>query len=198
MKKLTPVLFVVALLTFGATTNAAAQKKTPRTIEDFYLLLPAKYIAPLAKIKDRRKLIKTLDVANGYLYLSGEGAMSDWEGWAEIALFKKTNGDYIVGVVDGSCATMCYSGVEFLEYKNGKWTEVTNRVLPDISEQMVLDKYKKLFPESREYNRENPPYLNYELPRRGTTVIVNANEAGEGNTPLFELAWTGARFELKK
>lgn len=198
MKKLSAFLLVAATaLTFGAAT-ISAQKKPPRTVEDFYLLLPAKYIQPLAAAKDRRKLIKTRDVANGYLYLSGASAMPDWEGWAEIALFKKSNGEYVVGVVDGSCATMCYSGIEFLEYQNGKWTEVTSRVLPDISERMVLEKYKKLFPEDTDYNAENPPYLNYELPRKGTTVVVNANEAGADNTPLFELIWTGAKFELKK
>lgn len=197
MKKPNAILFVAALLIFGASA-VAAQKKTPRTVEDFYLLLPAKYVQPLAATKDRRKLIKTLDVANGYLYLSGETAMNDWEGWAEIALFKKTGGDYVVGVVDGECATMCYSGVEFLEYKNGKWTEITNRILPKISDEIVLKRYRELFPDSGEYDRENPPYLNYALPRRGTTVVVNLNEAGADNTPLFELIWTGAKFELKK
>ena len=181
-----------------AAVSMAAQSKQPRTVEDFYMALPAKYIQPLAKSKDRRKLIKTLDVANGYLYLSGETAMPEWEGWAEMALFKKTTGAYLVGVVDGSCATMCYSGVIFLEYKNGKWTDVTKTVIPKITDKMTLDRYKQIHPDSDEYNAQNPPFINYELPQRGTTVKVNANEAGADNTLLFELAWNGAKFELKK
>lgn len=197
MKNLTVVLFAAVLLACSAAT-VSAQKKTPRTVEDFYLLLPAKYIQPLASVKDRKKLIKTRDVANGYLYLSGESAKVDWEGWAEIALFKKTNGDYIVGVVDGSCATICYSGVEFLEYKNGKWSAVTAKVLPEISDEMILARYKKLLPDSTEYDQQNTPYTNYQLPQKGTTVKVNANEGGDGDTLLFELAWDGTRFNMKK
>ncbi len=198
MKKLTAVLFVAAVaFAFGAAT-ISAQKKTPRTVEDFYMLLPAKYIQPLGEMKDRKKLIKTRDVANGYLYLSGEKAIPGWEGWAEIALFKKTNGEYVVGVVDGSCATICYSGVEFLEYKNGKWSEITSRVLPEISDEMILSRYKKLFPDSTEYSQGDPPYTNYELPQKGTTIKMNANEGGDGNIALFELTWNGTRFNMKK
>lgn len=198
--KIIKILSIAALavMFFGITANAQSKGKAPKTVVDFYLLLPAKYIQPLAKTKERRKLVQTLDVANGYLYLSGEKAMPEWEGWAEVALFKKTNGEYVVGVVDGSCATICYSGVEFLEYKNGKWSEVTKQVLPEITDQMTLNRYKKLFPDDAEYNEQNPPYINYELPQKGTTVKVNANEGGDGNTLLFELAWNGARFELKK
>ncbi len=102
MKK--QIIFILAIiLTLGAVSSTSAQNKMPRTVEDFYMLLPAKYIQPLGEMKDRKKLIKTRDVANGYLYLSGKAAMPGWEGWAEIALFKKTNGEYVVGVVDGSC-----------------------------------------------------------------------------------------------
>jgi hypothetical protein len=188
----------VLLAIFCFALTAAAQSGAPKTVEDFYMLLPAKYIQPLAAVKDRRKLVKTRDIANGYLYLSGESSMPDWEGWAEVALFKKTNGDYLIGVVDGSCATFCYSGVEFLEYKNGKWTEATAKVLPEITDKMTLDRYKEIFPDSTEYDARNPPHTNYELPQKGTTVKVNANEAGADNTLLFELSWNGARFELKK
>lgn len=190
------VIFSLTILLCAA--NLIAAQNAPKTVEDFYMALPAKYISPLGEIKDRRKLIKTSDIANGYLYLSGEKAMPAWEGWAEIALFKKTNGEYLIGVVDGSCATFCYSGVEFLEYKNGKWINVTSKVLPEISDKTILDRYKKIRPDSDEYDEQNPPHTNYELPQKGTTVKVNANEAGEDNTLLFELAWNGARFEIKK
>lgn len=192
-------IIYAAILMLCAAVLMAAQSKQPRTVEDFYLALPAKYIQPLAKVKDRKKLIKTSDAANGYLYLSGETAMPEWEGWAEIALFKKTNGEYLVGVVDGDCATMCYSGVKFLEYKNGKWTEATSKVLPEITDKMNLDRYRQIFPNSTDYDAQNPPFINYQLPQKGTTVKLNANEGGKDeNTLLLELVWNGAKFELKK
>lgn len=187
------LLIVVCVASF-----VAAQSKQPKTVEDFYMALPSKYISPLAKVKDRRKLIKTSDTANGYLYLSGENASVDWEGWAEIALFKKTSGEYLIGVVDGDCATICYSGVVFLEYKAGKWTDATKKVLPEISDEMILARYKKLFPGDTEFDQKNPPYTNYKLPQKGTTLIMNANTGGDADAQLFELKWNGAKFEVKK
>jgi hypothetical protein len=188
----------ILLTIFCLALTAAAQSRQPKTVEDFYMALPAKYISPLGKVKDRRKLIQTSDIANGYLYLSAENASVDWEGWAEIALFKKTSGEYLIGVVDGDCATLCYSGVEFLEYKNGKWTETTKKVLPEISDEMILARYKKLFPGDTEFDRQNPPSTNYKLPQKGTTLIMNANTGGDADAELFQLVWNGARFNLKK
>ncbi len=193
MKIVYSILFI-----FCAAAFVPAQGKQPKTVEDFYMALPAKYVSPLAKTKDRRKLIQTSDKANGYLYLSGENASVDWEGWAEIALFKKTSGEYLIGVVDGDCATICYSGVVFLEYENGKWMEMTKKVLPEISDEMILARYKKLFPDDTEFDRQNPPYTNYKLPQKGTTLIMNANTGGDADAELFRLKWNGARFELQK
>lgn len=182
----------------AATLTIAAQSKQPRTVEDFYLLLPAKYIQPLTQAKNRKGLIAVKDVADGYLRLESGATGLDWEGWAEIALFKKTNGEYVVGVVDGSCATICYSGVEFLEYANGKWTSVTKKIMPEISDAMTLARYKKLNPDDTEFDAQNPPYTSYKLPRKGTTVILNANLGGDTDIALFEFVWNGKTFAMKK
>lgn len=195
MKIITQTFVIAAFLlavNFIAPT-ANAQTRTPKTVVDFYLLLPAKYITPLAKVKKRDALIETRDVANGYLKLANNGVAADWEGWAEIALFKKADNNYVVGVVNGECATICTSGVEFLEYQNGKWREVTARVMPKISNKMIVDAYRKQLPEETD-----PPYTSYELPQQGTVMRLNANVGGDGDVLLYELKWNGAKFEIKK
>jgi hypothetical protein len=63
---------------------------------------------------------------------------------------------------------------------------------------MILSRYRKLFPGDTDYDQQNPPHTNYELPRKGTTIKLNANEAGADNTMLYELVWNGARFDLKR
>ena len=74
--------------------NARQQaRSSPRTVMDYYLMLPDKYV-PFAKNENRRSLVKIKDIKNGYLKLEVDG----WDGWAEIALFKKTDGSSIVAV----------------------------------------------------------------------------------------------------
>ena len=81
------------MFVFCAANFSSAPIKQLKTVEDFYMALLARYVSPRANVKDRRKLIQTSDVSRAYLYLSGENALVDWEGWAEIALFKKTGGE---------------------------------------------------------------------------------------------------------
>lgn len=64
------------------------------------------------------------------------------------------------------------------------------KVLPEITDKMI--------PDSTEYNAKNLLSTNYKLPQKGTTVKLNANEAGTDNAVLFKLAWNGVKFELKK
>lgn len=187
-------ILALAILLFGTVVDAQKKAaKEPKTVMDFYLLLPEDAIAPFSQTKDRQSLIKTKDLANGYLMLENG---KYWEGWGEIALFKKTSGGYVVGVVDGSNATMHYSGIEFLEYENGKWRKITEAIFPDVTSEMTLQRYKAKVPNDTEYDLQNPPFIYFELPRKGTTVKMFADAEDEGS--LFEFVWTGAKFELKR
>ena len=87
---------IVAIIVFASI--AAAQ---PKTVTDYFLAMPAdKYSKDIEGneiknkselIKFRKSLIKIEDIKNGYLKLEGT-----WEGWVEIALFKKTDGSYVI------------------------------------------------------------------------------------------------------
>ena len=190
MKNLT----LLTLFFFSLFSFAAAQKTAPKTVTDFLYLLPETYFEPYVeegKPKPdlrayRKSLIKINDTKNGFLRLEGVA----WEGWAEMAIFKKTDGNYVVGISQSGCGPICDSANTFLVYEKGDWRDVTEEVLPTISEAQFDAAYKK-----HKINEDDDPGIVYELPRLGRTIIVRTD--GDRNIELFELTWNGTRFVLK-
>lgn len=141
--------------------------------EDFFFFSNERNEAKSSIIKYRKSIIKIEDVKNGYLRLeSGE-----WEGWAEIALFKKADGTYLTAVSQVGCGPSCEGGVLFLDYKNGKWTNVTKRVFPAAPSSAVSY---------------------YKLPRFGTNIEqICGDESGEtcrDGEKLAEFKWNKEKF----
>jgi len=178
--------------------TSASSGFTPRTVTDFYLALPkniseignsadlgsafrtgfffnmdAEKKAGPALEKYRRSLIKVEDTANGYLKIQGDG----WSGWDEIALFKKTDGSYIVAISQVGDEPPLMGDVIFLSLGDGQWKNVTN------------DVFAPLPFSSTHY---------YKLPRTGATITTLCTPSkGFGCTPDAVLAthyWTKTRF----
>lgn len=189
--KLKFCLIILTILCFQQLISA--QSSEPKTVTDFFYLLPEKHFAPYhdgegkkPDLKEYRKsIIKIEDIKNGYLRLEGL-----WEGWAEVVVFKKTTGKYIVGISEVGCGPICGSEEIFLAYENGKWTDITTQVLPKISETQLKAAYKR-----HKITEEDEPGLVYELPRVGKTIKVRTD--GDKNLVIFELTWNGAKFILK-
>lgn len=196
MKKLF-ISFVFLLFAFSS--NSFSQQ--PKTVTDFYLAMPSNVYATdiegnaikgkAAITKHRKSLIKTEDIKNGYLKLEGA-----WEGWAEIALFKKKDGSYLIAQAESGCGPACEGFVKFFTYKAGKWTDVTKQVFPNLTEAQVKQAFigKKLDLE------ENGTSHYFLLPQTGTTVKMACNMCSEdaNNFTLMEFAWNGERFTVKK
>ena len=185
MRKISFLILAIAL--FGI--SAPAQTRQPKTVRDFFSLLPQRYFrleGCLPKTdrnceKARREYLKTFleveDTANGYWKSGCDGAQT----CLEMALFKRPDGTYIVGLA--TFAEMM-NDYYFLEYRNGTWFDVSARAVPQFS-------------------RKNM----YEFPRHGTTVEVFAKkilERGRGyeisdkGRKLYDLIWSGGRFTIKK
>src|SRR5262249_9062582 len=113
--------------------------------------------AELAKY--RRSLIKVEDIANGYLKIQGDV----WSGWDEIALFRRSDGNYLVAISQVGDEPPLMGDVMFLTFDNGQWTNVTKDVFATV-------------PLSAKHY--------YKLPRTGTTIttICTPNK-GFGCTP---------------
>lgn len=165
--------------------NANEQTKEPRSVRDFFNLLPQKYFTlegcEPAKDKNceraRREYIKTFleveDTKNGYWKSGCDGAQS----CLTMALFKRPDASYIVHVL-----TEFEMGEDsyFLEYKNGRWTDIGAQIVP-------------------EYSAKNT----YVPPRYGTTVEVFKKnfpepEYSERGAKIYDLEWKDGKFSIKK
>jgi len=176
---------------FDANKSEAEESQTnqPKTVRDFFMLLPEKYfvLEGCERFKDKHcrkaKLdyLKTFaeveDTANGYLKGGCDGAQS----CLEMALFKRPDNSYIVGLATVDEMTNDYY---FIEYKNGNWSDVSAKIVPKFSKKNM-----------------------YELPRKGTTIEVFARkttgigddyETGEKGAKLYDLEWKNGKFTVKK
>ena len=199
MNKLAITLAIVVL----SATASMAQLKT---ITDYYLAMPGdlystdingnKVTAKATLAKHRRSLIKIGDIKNGYLRLEGP-----WEGWAEIALFKKTAGGYIVAQAESGCGPACDGSVKFWSVTNGKWSDVTKTVFTELhgKEASKIFNAKKADDEEAAEADGMPFY--YLLPREGTTLKAACNEcsqSGDDDFILAEWSWNGTKFTRKQ
>ncbi|HEX8290013.1 MAG TPA: hypothetical protein VF556_18675 [Pyrinomonadaceae bacterium] len=160
--------------------------KQPKTVREFFNLLPQKYFTlegcadkptkencEKARAAYLKNYLEVEDAANGYMKGGCDGAQSCFT----MALFKRPDGTYIVAL-----NKLFEMGEEtyFLEYANGSWKDIGAQVVP-------------------EYSREKT----YELPRYGTNVAVyglkeideGINERGE---KLYDLVWKNGKFSIKK
>lgn len=160
-----PHLLFTALLIACCTATAAA-KTAPKTVLDYYLLLPAKYLKALASSQDRLSLISLKDVKNGYLELSG-----NWEGDAHVVLWKSATGQDLLGVSQTDCGPVCHQTIWFLTFKDGKWADVTAKTFPLLSQKAMLGYYNKVKTSADQSltTADELPFL-YVFPRYQTSI----------------------------
>lgn len=186
------------ILSLAALFNCAAEAQTksiePRTVTDFYLLLPANFVNGAETVGERRERIEIEDVKNGYLKLK-PGDEQEKREYTEIALFKKTGGGYVVAVAKLGCAENCLSNVQFLERRADRWTEISSRVYP-ISPDADLAMYRlKKTAAHRDYDNDSGFWTQTVLPREGKTIRVKYTGEGAGKEfELFSAMWNGERF----
>ena len=172
----------------SAATTADSAQQQPKTIRDFFTLLPEKYFVlegcERAADKDcnkaRAEYLKTFteveDIPNGYF----KGGCDGGQRCIEMTIFKRPDASYLVGIAtSGEMMNDFY----FLDYADGKWTDVSSRAVPEFSNKNW-----------------------YELPRVGTTVKVFEKkitekgadyEATEKGKKLYELVWKDGAFTRK-
>jgi hypothetical protein len=165
---------ICSLLLIGSAIRSdwsvvGAQSNRPKSVQDYYLLMPEKYDG--SSRQEREEILgytseATIDIKNGYISyitpLSGEVL--------EVALFKRPDGGYILAYnEDCDLQYKVPTKLYFLQYEDGKWTDVTTQVLPVA----INNRYK------------------YKLPRIGTTIEVTTAIG----VKMYELAWRNGKFE---
>lgn len=164
-----------------------AQNRGPKTVRDFFMLLPEKYFTLEGCDRDKDKGCKTaredylkafgevVDIQNGYI----KGGCDGGQACIEMAIFKRPDGKYLIGVA--TFAEMMNSNY-FLDYSNGEWTDLSATAVPEFSKKYM-----------------------YELPRIGTAVKVFEKkiieqgddfEASEKGKKLYDLKWQDGKFTI--
>lgn len=178
----------------ACSQNVSAQTKAnPQTVTDYFMLLPKMHLSLLEFAgKNRKSLIQMEDLKNGYLGLSS----LQKEGAAQIALFRKNNREAVIAVSEFECGPACRGGITLLQYKSGKWTDVTARLLPEIDDHEILAAFNRIkTPDDDAHDESDPPYTTWELPVKGTTLRLVLGDASESSgKTLLSFAWNGERF----
>lgn len=179
------LLLSLAILVF--TIGSFAQTKQPKTVRDFFSLLPQEYFSlegcetkidkncNKAQSEYLNRYLQVEDTNNGYMSGVGEAG----QGGFEMALFKKADGKYVIGLSTHNEVT---DNFYFLEYKNGNWVDVGKSFVPDYGKARW-----------------------YEFPRYGKVINVFDNKitdkdvgATEKGQKLYDLEWEKGQFRIKK
>ena len=164
----------------GSATPAAAQSPEPKTVADFLLLVPERYTVGHDR-RFREELLRgehrggVIDIPNGYISYDA----SDNPSGFEFAIFKKSNGKYLVAYSTGAFGDPELSReldkwpeLYLLTYENGRWRDVRRSVLPVP------------------FNRKH----SYLLPRQGKSIAV----IDDRGRKLYDLTWKNDRFRVSR
>lgn len=169
------VLRAVTLAAALGCTTAAAQSREPKTVTDFLLLVPERYMEGY-DLRFREELLRgehrgvIIDIPNGYISYDA----SDNPSGFEFAIFRKSNGKYLVAYSDGAFYDPEFGNeptLFLLSYEGGRWRDVTRATLPAGFDGRLA----------------------YTLPRRGRSL-----EAWDGRGRNYALTWRNDRFRLNR
>lgn len=174
------LLCAVSIAVVAGVGTAAAQSPEPKTVADFFLLVPERYMDGY-DFRFREEMVRgehrgvVVDIPNGYISYDA----SDNPSGFEFAIFRKSNGGYLVAYSTGAFFDPEWSKESgnwptmlLLSYEGGRWRDVTKASLPVAFDQKLA----------------------YMLPRRGRDISV----WDERSRKLYTLKWRNDRFRLER
>jgi hypothetical protein len=172
------LLWVLMIAIAQGVKTSAAQSSEPKTVADFFRLVPERYMEGY-DLRFREELLRgehrgvVVDIGNGYISYDA----SDNPTGFEFAIFRKSNGGYIVAYSDSVSDNFDWEigdgyALFLLSYEGGRWRDVTRALLPVA------------------FNKK----LTYKLPRQGRSIEVT----GESGRKLYTLTWRNDRFSINR
>lgn len=178
------------LILCGLACAAAGAASGPRSVKDFLALIPERYLGcaetcltPAARLA----MIDVNDAANGWLRLVGRGDNA-FDGWIELALFRRGPDGPMLGVAVNRCGPLCEQQIAFLRRRGENWEEITARVFAPLPAERIKELYRAEFP-GDEF-ADDPPVL-YRLPRQGSDILLVTQEPIAGREAVL------ARYRLQ-
>lgn len=186
------VILGFLLLAMSVCLSAQTNNSAELNLGNYFALITPQQLPILDKFKNRDALVKETDYPNGYLLL----AHDEWNGWGEMALFKKKSGGDLIVVTQYDCKQIdsarsvvrwrdCAGTVSFLE-SSGKMLVAAKNVAPNEKELQLYGFYEKKT--GQPANSEHK--LIYELPRERKDIRIKLSGA-----EVYSLIWNGEKFE---
>ena len=183
---------LVLILVTGSTLAQVADDRRPKSILDYYFLLPHKYLGYLTadSRSAREAAIRIQDLEGGFL----KAGLETDEISTSLALFRKSDGSDVIAVENRSCPTgCCTSSLNLLSYDNDQWTDVTQDLLPAIDgnkiQALLQQQYMCI---SNQLLRQ--PRLIYSLRKNRGSIELNEHFTG---MLLGEFEWANDAFVFK-
>jgi hypothetical protein len=187
-----PRLAVLLLfLLIGSSLAQIPGGRRPKSILDYYFLLPQKYLPYLTADSRpaREAAIEISDLDGGFL----KSGLATDEVSTALALFKKSDGSDVIAVENRACPAACSSSLNLLSYANDQWVEVTRDLLPAIDQGKIQSSLQRQY-----MSRPNEParqsQLIYTLRKHGEGIEVNEHWSG---MVLGEFEWANDAFTFK-
>ncbi len=188
MKRLSIITFFAFLvLTFAGATSAQVKGKkpkskpaAPRTVKDFYKILPVKYFSYIEyEPKNRASLMGSHSTANGYLSFDNNRPIQPVN--AQILLLKRMSGVSMLVISYTDCdADPCRDSLRFVEYENGRFREAD--AAPPFDRQKAIEIYRRKTGKSP----DDKAYLVYDLSPTDKSISVKF-----GDAEIYKLEWDG-------
>lgn len=178
--------FLLLILVFFAASSTLAQAKSPKTVRDYFRLIPSDYFSISCCDGNVNEFVKKYVTVedNKNLYLKGEDTEEDQKySGLVLKIFPNPKGKTIVGLYSHS---INWSDYYFLELRSGKLVNVS-KTIPQYSLNNI-----------------------YEFPRTGMTIgvyqkkfdspkkILNADNGVSRGKKLYDLVWQNGKFTVKK
>jgi len=183
-------MLVLFLLT-GSSLPQVRDDRRPKSVLDYYFLLPHKYLPYLTADSRpvREAAIQAKDLEGGFL----KSGLATDEVSTALALFKKSDGGDLIAVENRSCPGPCSSSLNLLLYANDQWTDVTRDLLPAIDGSKIQALIQRQYI-SRPNEQMRQSQLIYTLRKNGEGIEVNEHWSG---MVLGEFEWSNDAFIFK-
>ena len=186
----------------------------PKTALDYYLLLPKKYFRNVENSLERRvTFIDRRSLSDQYLHAAYTIPSIDAGAFrVTIRIFEKgeepliavrhRGGNQLLYKIEderrdwkpGELIWISLGRPDFLRYREGKWIQVGERILPGISKDYVLNKYRNHFKAHLKHPTQKKWIsLGYSLPQSGGLIQVTGRE--NFMTPLEKHVWAEFIFD---